>query len=175
MTMFVTVGSTRFDQLIEKLLSDDSINQIIEFGFSRLIIQVGSSSYDKERFDQLREYCLNDLQIELYDYKPSISDDIKRADVVVGHAGAGTCLEVLRSNKRLLIVVNDNLMDNHQSELAQQLSSDKYAIETTIDKFNEKLALICDRKTKLNEFPPEQPEKFEEIFDEALKQVSSHL
>lgn len=173
--MFVTVGSTKFDQLIEKLLSDESMNQIIEFGYAKLIMQVGGSSYDQERLSQLKEYCSNDLQIEIYDYKPSISEDIEKADLVIGHAGAGTCLEVLRNHKRLLIVVNDTLMDNHQSELAHQLSDDHFVIQTTVDNFNQDLALICDSDTKLNKFPPKQSDKFEEIFDEALKKVSSHL
>jgi beta-1,4-N-acetylglucosaminyltransferase len=173
--MLVTVGSTRFDQLIEKLLSDQSMNQIIDSGFSKLIMQIGSSSYDEERLSQLKEYCSHDLEFEVYDYKPSISEDIERADVVIGHAGAGTCLEVLRNHKRLLVVVNDSLMDNHQGELANQLSGDNFVIQTDIDKFNEGLALICDCETKLNKFPPKQSDKFEEIFDEALKKVSSHL
>lgn len=175
LTMFVTVGSSKFDKLVKTILSDESINQIIELGFSKLIMQVGSSTYDKERLDQLKEYCINDLDIELYNLKPSISEDIEKADVVIGHAGAGTCLEVLRNHKRLLIVVNDTLMDNHQSELADQLSQDNFVIQTTVDKFNVDLGRICDSETKLNKFPAKQSAKFEEIFDEALRKVSSRL
>lgn len=175
LTMFVTVGSTKFDSLIERVLSDDSMNQIIALGFSKLIIQVGASSYDKERLEQLKEYCVNDVDIELYDFKPSISEDIEKADVVIGHAGAGTCLETLRNHKRLLIVVNDSLMGNHQSELADQLSEENFVIQTTVEKFNDDLGIICDSETKLNKFPPKQSDEFEEIFDEALKKVESRL
>lgn len=175
LTMFVTVGSTKFDQLIEKLLSDETMNQLLGSNFTKLIMQIGGSSCDEERLSQLKEYCSNVMEFELYKYKPSISEDIERADVVIGHAGAGTCLEVLRNHKRLLIVVNDSLMGNHQNELADQLSGDKFVIKTTIDKFNEGLAKICDCDTKLNKFPPQQSDKFEEVFEEALKKVSSNL
>lgn len=173
--MFVTVGSTRFDELIERILLDESIEQIIELGFTKLILQVGCSSYSETRLEQVRQDCLNKFEIELYDYKTSISDDIEKADVIVGHAGAGTCLETLRSGKRLLIVVNETLMNNHQLELAEQLSQDNYVVQTTVDKFNENLTLICNSETKLNKFPPRDAKKFEQIFDEALKKVTSRL
>lgn len=179
LTMFVTVGSTKFDDLVERILSDDTVNQIVELGFTKLILQVGSSQYDSKKVEQLREVSSKDtsqkLVIELYNYKDSIDEDIERSDVIVGHAGAGTCLETLRNGKRLLIVVNEKLMGNHQSELADQLSRDNYVVQTTVLKFNENLALICDSETKLNKLPARNPSIFEEIFDEALKKVTSRL
>ena len=33
------------------------------------------------------------LDIEQYDFKPSLKDNIMSADLVIAHAGAGTCLE----------------------------------------------------------------------------------
>jgi beta-1,4-N-acetylglucosaminyltransferase len=45
--------------------------------------------------------------------------------------GAGSCLEVLAANKPLIIVVNEDLMDNHQMELASQLYSDGHALYCT--------------------------------------------
>lgn len=173
--LFVTVGSTRFDKLIEKLLSDESLNQIINLGFARLIMQVGQSDYDPKKFAQLKSSLSLQIELELYEYKSSIAEDIERADLVVGHAGAGTCLEVLRANKRLLLVVNDSLMDNHQNELADQLARDNYVVKTTLERLNQDLAHLYDGETKLDQFPQKDSAKFEEIFNETLKRVASRL
>ena len=64
------------------------------------------------------------LEVELYDYKPSLAGDIAGAAIVVSHAGAGTCLECLEAGKPLLVVVNEVLADNHQLELASKLKED---------------------------------------------------
>ena len=48
-------------------------------------------------------------------------DEIRGADLVVSHAGAGSVFETLRAKKPLLVVVNDALMGNHQQELAETL------------------------------------------------------
>lgn len=179
LTLFVTVGSTSFDELVAKVLQGESIKQMLELGFTKLIMQIGKSQYDRERLAQLRfeiaEDPSRDFEVELYDFKSSISGDIKRANVIVGHAGAGTCLETLRNGKRLLIVVNEKLMDNHQRELADQLSCDNLVVQTTVARFNDDLTRICNSETKLNKFPPRDPAKFEQIFDEALKKVTSRL
>ena len=48
-----------------------------------------------------------DICIDQFDYKPSLHQDILSADLVIAHAGAGTCLEgeLSRddSNKRVLL------------------------------------------------------------------------
>lgn len=42
--------------------------------------------------------------------------------------GSGTILQTLRLNKKLIVVVNKSLMDNHQYELAQAMHIKNYAI-----------------------------------------------
>lgn len=170
-TLLVTVGSTKFDALIERIFSEDVVTLLTKLRFNQLIVQAGASSYDKHKVYSLREK----ISIDVFDYKSSLLQDIEEADVVVGHAGAGTCLEVLRRNKRLILVVNESLMDNHQSELANQLVEDNYVVKSSISDLLDNLEKICDSGTKLEKFPPSNPSKFEEIFNEALRSVSSRM
>ena len=71
------------------------------------------------------------VRISWYRFNPSLPDEMARSDAILCHAGAGTLLEATdASNGRLLdgrgpiriaAVVNTALMDNHQSELADEL------------------------------------------------------
>jgi beta-1,4-N-acetylglucosaminyltransferase len=40
-------------------------------------------------------------------------------------------MESFRFGKRLIVVVNDSLMDNHQAELAMKLKDEGYLVSTT--------------------------------------------
>lgn len=68
--------------------------------------------------------------MELIDYVPSIGPYLGKADVVISHAGSGTILEALRmdasTRPKLIVVPNETLMDNHQTELAKALSKGHY-------------------------------------------------
>lgn len=174
LTLLVTVGSTKFDSLIERIFSADVLELLRKLNFNQLVVQTGASSYDIVKVQELRK-SYDEIGIQVFAYKESLINDIDCADVVIGHAGAGTCLEVLRRNKRLLLVVNESLMDNHQSELADQLVEDKHVIRSSICDLLENLEKICRPESNLDKFPPSDTSKFEEIFNEALKNVTSRM
>ena len=48
------------------------------------------------------------------------------------NTGAGTILDGMRLGLSLIVVPNENLLDNHQSELAEELADQGYAINSTI-------------------------------------------
>ena len=75
---------------------------------------------------------LHRVQLRYFRFKPSLTDYMNRADIIICHAGAGTLLEALSlaspserkssSNQKIInAVINSKLMDNHQSELADEL------------------------------------------------------
>ncbi|CAK9302015.1 unnamed protein product [Gordionus sp. m RMFG-2023] len=90
-----------------------------------MIIQLGRGVYYPQ------SNILEGFFIQWYHYKNSIESDIKQASLVISHAGAGSIIEILEANKNLIVVLNENLMDNHQSELAEQLFNEKFLFYTT--------------------------------------------
>lgn len=116
--LFVTVGTTKFDQLIETLLKDEVLNVIYQIGFSSMQIQVGNGRFEEKKHPN--------IDIKYDNYIENFGEEISNCDLVISHAGAGTCLEVLKKQKPLIVVVNEKLMNNHQIELAQQLQEDGY-------------------------------------------------
>ncbi|ORZ15687.1 glycosyl transferase [Absidia repens] len=126
MKLFVTVGSTGFDDLVEAATSISFVSNLSTLGFSSLLIQYGAS---KDIFlrntKDLRE-C--DIEIQGYDYKTTIEHDIAMADLVISHSGSGTILQALRLHKKLVVIVNESLLGNHQTELAQAMATKNYVV-----------------------------------------------
>ena len=127
--LFVTVGTTLFDALIEAATTEMALDWMTETGYTKLILQYGKGP--KPTLPE--KYCSSNntrpgmLLIEMYTFKSSLEDDMKRADLILSHAGAGTIMEVLRlQGKRLAVVINIKLMDNHQTELAHAMRTRGY-------------------------------------------------
>jgi beta-1,4-N-acetylglucosaminyltransferase len=115
--LLVTVGTTRFDALIEVIFGEPVVEALRASGYTQWRVQHGASP--------LPNPMPSSVHVEAFPYRPDLRGDFEWADLVVGHAGAGTVLDVLRGEKgkRLIVVTNDLLMDGHQSELATQLSA----------------------------------------------------
>ncbi|KAI9497851.1 glycosyl transferase, partial [Zychaea mexicana] len=126
---FVTVGSTGFDSLVEACTAASFLNALERLGYKTLLIQYGSS---ESIFKRNRNNSSNDnnskLTLQGYAYKPSITQDMEKASLVISHAGSGSILQALRIPKPLIVVSNSLLMDNHQQELAQAMSDKGYCI-----------------------------------------------
>lgn len=141
--IFVTVGTTEFNELIKQLASSEAHKTLKNsLGCEQLTLQIGKG--EEVDFSHFR-----DIKVEIFSLKPSITDEIQAADLVISHAGAGSCLDALTQGKRLLVVVNDTLMDNHQTELAEQLASDGYLFYTTVKELPEAL-----RKSDFSKLKP---------------------
>ncbi|XP_076417764.1 UDP-N-acetylglucosamine transferase subunit ALG13 isoform X7 [Peromyscus maniculatus bairdii] len=122
---FVTVGTTSFDDLIACVAAEDSLRILKNLGYNRLVLQIGKGTVVPEPFST------ESFTLDVYRYKDSLKEDLQQADLVISHAGAGSCLESLEKGKPLVVVVNEKLMNNHQLELAKQLHKEGHLFYCT--------------------------------------------
>ena len=120
--VFVTVGTTLFDELIKSVMKKEVLENLFKKGYSTMTIQFGNGSYKPN------EGIRHGVVINTFKFKDSIIEDFKKADLVISHAGAASCLEALELGKSLIAVINSSLMNNHQIELAEALTEEKFCV-----------------------------------------------
>lgn len=99
------------------------------------------------------------LVVDAFDFKSDLSSLMLAADLVITHCGAGSILEVLRLQKKAVGVINSNLMDNHQTELAYAMQERRLIILSTDP------TALCDSLTsaeweELGSYPAPDPTLF---------------
>jgi beta-1,4-N-acetylglucosaminyltransferase len=124
MKLFVTVGTTKFDDLIQFVSSDLFLDSIWNAGYEYVTIQHGTSTFVGSH---------PKLHIHSFDYAPSLAPYFCEADTILTSGGSGTILEVLELEKVLIVCVNTTLQDNHQIELSQKLAAEGYLVLSKID------------------------------------------
>lgn len=102
--IFVTIGTTQFDELIE------AVDQIVASGqiSEPVVCQIGNGSY-------IPQHC------EHFMFQPSIDDWLEKSSMVICHGGA-TVLSILAMGKPFIAVANTRLADDHQSLFLSHLS-----------------------------------------------------
>ena len=83
MQAFVTVGSTKFDGLIDAISSEDFLTRLSASGYTRLIIQYGNSKLHQS----FRNGTSYGVEITAWPFKPNLSEEYRAADLVISHAG----------------------------------------------------------------------------------------
>ncbi|KAF8936659.1 N-acetylglucosaminyldiphosphodolichol N-acetylglucosaminyltransferase catalytic subunit alg13 [Dissophora ornata] len=121
--VFVTVGSTQFDKLIAVVSSPALLQLLHSLNYTHLTIQHGQSPITTPSSTDS-----SGMRVDAYKYKPSLREDMEGANLVISHAGSGSILEALRLKKKLIVVVNEDLMDNHQLELGSALHEQGYLV-----------------------------------------------
>ncbi|KAK6199595.1 glycosyltransferase family 28 C-terminal domain-containing protein [Scheffersomyces amazonensis] len=108
------------EKFVEETLTNSDL-------FNRLNLKPISSNSDtfpKEK--QLKIYSNSDFELLLLPFSNNINYYVNKADLVISHAGTGSIIDALRSSKKLLVVINDTLMDNHQTEVAAEFCRQNY-------------------------------------------------
>ena len=97
---------------------------------------------------------------------------INESDLVISHCGAGILLECLRStNQRQTVnvaVVNETLMNNHQTELADKLHSEGFNMQSTVSKIMADLQTVLSSSSTFNRYPPANTGAILDLVDELL-------
>lgn len=138
-SIFVTVGTTLFDPLIETVSSPRFLDIISSRSYGDVTVQYGkgdetllpplpSSSSSTTKRDSF-ENDAESARFHSYRFKSSLEEDMSSADLIISHAGAGSIMEGLSNCRlssakttKLVVVVNSRLMNNHQQELAGALA-----------------------------------------------------
>ncbi|KAG5522116.1 hypothetical protein RHGRI_034345 [Rhododendron griersonianum] len=144
--VFVTVGTTSFDALVKAVDNTEVKRELFGRGYTHLLIQMGRGSYIPSKSSG-EDGC---LAVDYFTFSSSIADNLRSASLVISHAervekkklrkkgwgtletefyrnaGSGSIFETLQLRKPLIVVVNEDLMDNHQSELAEELADRKH-------------------------------------------------
>lgn len=186
-TLFVTCGATvPFPQLVDAVVRKEFLEELSTAGFQRVIVQHGKG-YELEFQSKLEELkcsagecslahdalatSISGLSSNFYDrfgveiigieYSTRVHDLVQMADLVVSHAGTGSILDSLRLGKPLIVCVNDNLMDNHQQQIADEFEKKGYVWACKPSGVEISRCLRRSQQEKLNKFPHAYSGQFE--------------
>lgn len=121
-SVLATVGSTSFDGLIESLIADRALEVLYSAGVRKLLLQYGRGQpVSGQTFTPASNAGEKPLVVNAIAFAPSLAQHIAAADIVATHCGAGCVFESLAARKHVVAVPNRSLMDDHQSELADEL------------------------------------------------------
>ncbi|KAF4518258.1 hypothetical protein B566_EDAN010404 [Ephemera danica] len=160
-SVFATVGTTQFDKFVQQLTSSEALKILKRKGYDRLTVQIGNGKFVPT------EGLLEGVHLSCYRFKDSLSKDMAAADLILSHAGAGSCLEALEAGKPLLVVVNEDLMDNHQTELAEQFCKEGFLYYCNCKSLPDTLQ-NCNFNN-LKQYVKGDPTKFAKYLDELYK------
>uniref|UniRef100_A0A060T8T1 UDP-N-acetylglucosamine transferase subunit ALG13 n=1 Tax=Blastobotrys adeninivorans TaxID=409370 RepID=A0A060T8T1_BLAAD len=118
MSVLVTTGATvPFVELIQSSMSQEMLNALSHVGYSKVVVQYG---HGKDHFENAKSDKMSPIEVTGFSFSDNMEEAISKADLVISHAGTGSILDALRANKKLIVVVNEQLMNNHQLEIAEE-------------------------------------------------------
>ena len=148
--ILITVGTTKFENLIKAIDKNEFYEMIIKNGFTKIIIQKGYGDYIPTNFKKYE----NKIKIQVSEILNNFEKVIQSSELIISHGGAGIILESLKNKRKVIVCVNDELMDNHQIELASSLHNEGYVHYCKdLSKITEEANQIILDPTKIKEYP----------------------
>ncbi|MBY5978958.1 PssE/Cps14G family polysaccharide biosynthesis glycosyltransferase [Ferrimonas balearica] len=109
MNVFVTVGTTRFDALVQ------ACDQLAATSEHEFVVQHANP-----------DLMLNHARGQVF--FDDVAERYAAADVVITHAGAGSIFRLLEMGKTIIVVPNFERIDKHQSDIARYVEENQYAL-----------------------------------------------
>lgn len=107
--VFVTVGSTDFDPLVQAV---DRLAPIIHY---KGIMQIGNGKY-------------RPVNLPYFRFASTLESYYRKATIAIAHGGLATTMEILKMGLPLISVNNSDRYDNHQTDLLKTMDSEGYLI-----------------------------------------------
>ncbi len=165
--LLITVGTTEFEELLERMDCEEFLSSVQSLGFNHIFLQYGRGSLVLKYLTT--EYCSKrGIFFVSVAFTNSLFLEMKAADLIIGHAGAGTVLEVITLRKPFLCVTNSTLQGNHQQELAEALQKSNICFVTSAANVIialQNLVSTCHGQIPAPTFPINHPEKFSAVID----------
>jgi beta-1,4-N-acetylglucosaminyltransferase len=163
--VFITVGTTEFDEFIEQIDNAQFVDALKQIHCQSLVLQIGRGKYEPRHLGD--ECGARGISFDCFRFKPTLDEEMKHADLIISHCGAGSIIECITLQKPFIVVVNSTLQGNHQTELADELAANSYCFSTYPEKLisvlhNDLLSSV----SKLRQFPVGDPARiFAEYVD----------
>lgn len=109
--IFVTVGTYKFDALVK------AVDELVEKGKIKdeVFAQIGIGEYIPKNFKFVR-------------LVPSLEPYYDKADLIIASAGSGAIFENIQKGRKLIVVTNKALLDEHQEQLAEYMEEHGHLI-----------------------------------------------
>ena len=167
-TIFITVGTTDFDDLIRALDTSEFLSFMTKSRCKRVIFQIGRGSFTPTYLEGISQNS-GQFRLECFRFKPSLADIMAESSLIISHAGSGSMSEALYLRKVLVVCINESLMDNHQVELAEVLAEQKYCTYTKPMHICKYLNHNAEEEFRhLKVYPTADPEVFADFLDEVM-------
>ena len=186
--LFVTVGTTQFDALIDEVV-DLGGAALRQLGYKNVVLQIGRGSptslFERGLAQHLANtasvsdnndaaadwrFALDGIDVTVFRFKASITEYIRNAGAIVSHAGAGSIFEALRLRPRvpLVVVSNPLLSEDHQSELASQMAADSFVVHAHLRGASLAAALRTAQTRAFATLPSPQTDAFVAALDRVM-------